>query len=286
MPQQLADLPPLALSWLIVNGAPLLGAAITLIIGFYLSRFANRAARRLLPRARGLDRNFGPLLAQIARYGVMLFAIVTALGFLGVNNSSILAVLGTAGFAIVLSLQNTLANIAAGVMLLWLRPIAIGEYIIGDGVAGIVVEIGLFGTRLRSPSGLYLFTPNLKLWNGAIVNHSREPRRRVEVSVTVPDDIDMGAARRALLGLARGDSRVLADPAPTVHVVSFGGSTINAQLRCWVATPAYLPVLYALTEEAKTALDRLLGDSKGEVTASASPNVPSPDAGDATPPGQ
>jgi small conductance mechanosensitive channel len=284
---QLADLPAFALGWLMANAAALASALITLIVGMYLSRFAYRTIRLVMPRARGIDRNLGPLLAQAARYGIMVFAIVTALGFLGVNNSSILAVLGTAGFAIVLSLQNTLANIAAGVMLLWLRPIAIGEYIIGDGVAGVVVEVGLFGTRLRSTSGLYIFTPNLKLWNGAITNHTREKRRRVEVVVTVPDDIDIGAARRLLLGLGNSDSRVLADPAAAVHVASFSGGTINMELRCWVNTPDYLTALYALTEAAKLALDKALAENarKNEVTVAGDASVPSPDTTDRNAPG-
>ena len=284
---QLANLPALLLAWVVANGVALVSALVTLVLGWYLSRFAYRAIRRWLPRARGIDRNLGPLIAQVARYAIMIFALVTALGFLGVNNSSILAVLGTAGLAIVLSLQNTLSNIAAGVMLLWLRPIAIGEYIIGDGVAGIVVEIGLFSTRLRSTSGLYVFTPNLKLWNGAIINHSREARRRVEVALTVPDDIDVGSARRLLLEVAAADQRVLADPPAAVHVDSFSGSTINMQLRCWVKTPDYLPALYDLTENAKLALDKALADNarKAEVTVARDANAPSPDTTDAHRPG-
>jgi small conductance mechanosensitive channel len=284
---RIEDLPNLALAWLTANGIGLLSAAAVLVAGWYLSRFTARAIRRVLGSARGLDRNLAPLLSEAARYAVMIFAIVTALGFLGVNNSSILAVLGAAGLAIVLSLQNTLSNIAAGVMLIWLRPIAIGEYITGDGVAGVVVEIGLFGTRLRSTSGLYVFTPNLKLWNSAITNHSREPRRRIEVQMTVPDDIDVGRARRLLLKLATTDKRVVSDPAPTVHVDSFSGSTINMQLRCWSKTPDYLPTLYALTEGAKLALSKELKENarKAEVTVTPDPVSPSPDTVETHSPG-
>jgi small conductance mechanosensitive channel len=284
---QISDLSAVATGWLLANGASLVGAILALVIGWYAAALVYRAARRLMLRMHGVDRNLGPLLAQTSRYAVLLFALVTALGFLGVSNGSILAVLGTAGFAIVLALQNTLANIAAGIMLVWQRPVAIGEYVVGDGVAGVVVEIGLFSTRLRSSSGLYVFTPNLKLWNGAIINHSREPRRRVEVAMTVPDDINVGGARRLLLDLAAADRRVLKDPAPAVHVDSFSGTTINMQLRCWVKTPDYLATLYALTEGAKLALDKTLADNarKAEVTVAGDPNAPAPDTTDSHAPG-
>jgi len=285
---QIADLPAIALAWLATNAVALASAALAIIIGWFVSRFASRGVRGLLQRPKGLDRNLAPLLSQVVRYAIMIFAIVTALGFLGVNNSSILAVLGAAGLAVVLSLQNTLSNIAAGVMLIWLRPIAVGEYIVGDGVAGVVVEIGLFGTRLRSTSGLYLFTPNLKLWNGAITNHSRDPRRRIEVAMTVPDDIDVGRARRLLLDIAKADKRVLRTPEPAVHVDSFTGTTINMQLRCWVKTTDYLPALYALTEAAKLALSKALKDNtrKAEVTVARDPSTPAPDTTDSHAPGE
>ena len=270
----------LTASWLAANAPGILGAIAVLIAGWFLSRLASRTIKRLLPLAYGVDKNFGPLLSQAARYGIIIFAVVTALNLIGVANSSILAVLGAAGLAVALALQGTLANIAAGIMLIWLRPIAIGEFIQGDGVAGVVVEIGLFGTRLRSSSGLYVFTPNQKLWASAITNHSREPRRRIDVNVGVPDSIDIPKARKILLRIGAADSRVLGEPAPNVHVDSFSGNTVNMQLRAWVATPDYLETLYALTEAAKLALNReLLGraDDKSGTTVTHDPANPSPE---------
>jgi small conductance mechanosensitive channel len=270
-----ADFTSTLLDWLRVIGVPLLAAVVTLVIGWYISRTVSRLIRRLLPRAYGVDKNFAPLLSQAARYGIMVFALVTALSFLGVPIASIYAVLGAAGLAIALALQNTLANIAAGIMLVWLRPVAIGEYIVGDGVAGVVVEIGLFATRLRSTSGLYIFTPNLKLWNGAITNHSREPRRRIDVNMAIPDTADVGAARRAILEVASSDPRVQADPPPTVHVESFAGDKIVLQLRAWVPTPNYLDALRDTTEKTKLALNRQLAGTaqQAEVVLAADPHT-------------
>ena len=267
-------------AWLAANALSLLAAIAVVVAGRYASRIAARAITQLLPRAYGVDKNFAPLLSQAARYGILIFAVVTALNLLGVANTSILAVLGAAGLAVALALQGTLANIAAGIMLIWLRPIAIGEFIQGDGVAGVVVEIGLFGTRLRSSSGLYIFTPNQKLWASAITNHSREPRRRIDVNVSVPDSIDIGASRRLLLRIANADKRVLRDPEPNVHVDSFSGAAVNLQLRAWVATADYLETLYSLTEEAKIALHRELAGTKADkagITVAPDPANPSPE---------
>jgi small conductance mechanosensitive channel len=263
-------------NWLISHAPAILTAIVIVILGGFISKWAARGVRKLLPRAYGVDKNFAPLLAQVAQYGILGFAIVTALGFIGVPNTSIIAVLGAAGLAVALALQNTLANIAAGIMLIWLRPIAIGEYITGDGVAGIVVEIGLFGTRLRSTSGLYIFTPNLKLWSSAITNHSREPRRRIDVNITVPETANLGRARQTMLHIATGDRRVLHDPKPTVHVDSFAGDKVVLQLRAWVSTPSYLDALHHLTEETKLALNRQLAEQQGgtaEVNVSADPHA-------------
>nr|WP_295892247.1 mechanosensitive ion channel domain-containing protein [uncultured Devosia sp.] len=266
------------LAWLWANALTLLAAIAVLVTGWHLARLAASAIKRLLPLAYGIDRNFAPLLSQVARYGIIVLAAVTALNLLGVSNASILTVLGAAGLAVALALQGTLANIAAGIMLIWLRPIAIGEFIQGDGVAGVVVEIGLFGTRLRSSSGLYIFTPNQKLWASAITNHSREPRRRIDVNVSVPDSLDIAKARKILLRIAGHDKRVLADPAPSVHVESFSGTAVNMQLRAWVATPDYLEALYSLTEEAKIALNReLAGANAGGISVTPDPANPSPE---------
>ena len=278
----LPDFLVLPLDWFNNNFLSLLGAIAVLVIGWNLARIAARAIKRFLPLAYGVDKNFAPLLSQAARYAIIIFAVVTALNLLGVANNSILTVLGAAGLAVALALQGTLANIAAGIMLIWLRPIAIGEFITGDGVAGVVVEIGLFGTRLRSTSGLYIFTPNQKLWASAITNHSREPRRRIDVNVSVPETIDIPKSRKILLRVASRDKRVLVDPVPTVHVESFAGSSVNMQLRAWVLTPDYLPTLYALTEDSKLALDHeLVGSDEDKSSITVAPDAanPSPENG-------
>ncbi len=261
--------------WLLANSAGLIFALIVLAGGWYLSRVMARLVQALLPRAYGVDKNFAPLLSQVTRYGILVFSVITALSFVGVSSTSIYAVVAAAGLAVALALQNTLSNIAAGIMLIWQRPIAIGEYVVGNGVAGVVVEIGLFGTRLRSTSGLYIFVPNQTLWSGAITNHSREPRRRIDVNVTVPDTINVGAARKAMLRIATSDKRVQVDPPPAVHVESFAGDKIVLQMRAWVPTPDYLNALRDITEKGKVAINRLLAssDEQADVQLAADPHT-------------
>ncbi len=278
---QFSDLFYVPVNWLLTNSPSILTAIAVVVVGNYAARWAARAIRQLLPLAYGVDKNFAPLLSQAARYGITIFAVITALDLVGVDNSTVWAVLGAAGLAIALALQSTLANIAAGIMLIWLRPIAIGEFIQGDGVAGVVVEIGLFGTRLRSSSGLFIFTPNQKLWASAITNHSREPRRRIDVNVSVPDSIDIAKSRKILLRIATSEQRVLAEPTPTVHVDGFTGSAVQMQLRAWVKTPDYLAALHTLTEESKIALNRELTGTKAaksQINVAPDQSVPSPES--------
>jgi small conductance mechanosensitive channel len=277
---------PPALSWTdpaawTALAVPVGAAIVSLILGWLLARPAQRAIVTWLPRSgRASLRTLAPLAGQAVRYGIIILAVVTALGFLGVPSASILAVVGTASLAIALALQNTLSNVAAGIMLTWIRPIAVGDYITGDGVEGEVVEVGLFGTRLRSTSGLFVFTNNNKLWNGAITNHSREPRRRIDVNVTVPDSTDLTRTRDALLHIATADRRVLSDPAPIAFVNAFSADTVSLQMRAWVATPDYRDARRDLTEATKLGINRMLAEGSGgraEVAEAEDPHAPHTD---------
>jgi small conductance mechanosensitive channel len=244
---------------------PLLGALLVLLAGGFIGRVAQRAVLAFLPRAGGNSATIATLAGQAVRYGIMVVAIITALAFVGIPTASILTVVGAAGLALALALQNTLSNVASGIMLAWIRPIAVGEYITGDGVEGEVVEIGLFGTRLRSTTGVFVFTNNNKLWNGAITNHSREPNRRIDVNVTIPDSANIAAVRRTLLAVAKKDRRVLAEPPPIVIVASFNKDTVSLQMRLWVPTPDYRNALRDLTEHAKLAVNKQLAAGDGGV---------------------
>src|SRR5690606_30432894 len=137
---------------------------------------------------------------------------------------------------------------------IWLRPFNVGEYIDADGVTGTVVEIGLFGTRLRTYDGIAVFAPNAKLWSAKVTNYSRLRTRMVETKVGIAYEADISAAREALLAVA-ADPRVLPDPAPFVFVDALGDSSVVLCLRSWVKTPDWWQANVDFREDAKRRMD-------------------------------
>ncbi|RFB97000.1 mechanosensitive ion channel protein [Rhizobium leguminosarum bv. trifolii] len=230
-----------------------LGAVILLILGWALAGFASRWAYEGLSRVRGIDETLARFFTNVLRYALLILVFITVLGQFGVQTASIIAALGAAGLAIGLALQGTLQNIAAGIMLLILRPFRVGEYIETSNVAGTVREIGLFATELRTADGLYRLAPNSTLWNTPITNFSREATRRNELKIKVEDDIDQ--AMETLMGLAKADSRVLTSPEPSVFIDSLGDGPIFVTLRYWTKTGDWWAVSRDMTKRVKLAFD-------------------------------
>jgi small conductance mechanosensitive channel len=172
-----------------------------------------------------------PLAGQAVRYAILFVTIIIVLGQFGVETASILAVLGAAGLAIALALQGTLSNIAAGIMLVFLRPFNAGDYIDADGIVGTVVEVGLFATQLKTIDGVYLFAPNSKLSNAKIFNYSREPSRLVEVKFNVPRTADLAQLRDTLGQTVKGEfSAPDAQPEFWVDTLNDANMTIVARV--------------------------------------------------------
>ena len=250
-----AQLMSISTVWIVDNALNVLTALIVLSVGWFLAGFVSRQVRLLLPRTRRVDETIAPILSQIVRYAIIVITVVIVLGQFGVQTASILAVLGAVGLAIALALQGTLSNIAAGVMIIWLRPFSAGEYIDGEGIAGTVVEIGLFGTRLRTYDGIFVFVPNSRLWNAKIVNYTRETNRMIETRVGIAYDADLAKARTALLSIAAADERVLAEPEPFVFVANLGASSVDIVMRSWVRSSDWWKTNVDFQERAKLALD-------------------------------
>lgn len=251
---EVMDLWTVSSEWALANVLNLLTALAVLLGGWYLSGVLSRGSRELLPRTRRIDNTIAPLLSQVVRYGVLLVTLVIVLSQFGVQTASILAVLGAAGLAIALALQGTLSNLASGILLIWLRPFNVGEYVDAEGVAGTVVEIGLFGTRLRTYDGIFVYAPNTKIWSSRIINFTRESTRMVETKVGIAYTADIAAARAALLEVA-SDERVLPDPKPFVFVQSLGDSAVVLCLRSWVKGSEWWQANVDFLEQAKLRLD-------------------------------
>ncbi|MFS8144494.1 mechanosensitive ion channel family protein [Rhizobium sp. BR 249] len=249
----------------------ILGAVILLVVGWTLAGFISRWAYEGLSRIHGIDETLARFFTNVVRYALLILVFITVLGQFGVQTASIIAALGAAGLAIGLALQGTLQNIAAGIMLLVLRPFRVGEYIETSSVAGTVREIGLFATELRTGDGLYRLAPNSTLWNTPITNFSRQPTRQHEVKIKVGYENDLDLAMETLRGLAKADSRVLPSPAPSVFVDSLADSAIFVTLRYWAKTGDWWAVSRDMLKRVKFAFDEKGNPAEVPNSADAAP---------------
>lgn len=236
-------------------GFDIVAALFILIVGWMVAGWARNILDQALRKTNKVDETLTPILSSIVRYAILIIVIVAVLDRFGVETTSIIAVLGAAGLAIGLALQGTLANIAAGVMLLLLRPFSVGDFIDAGGLAGTVQEIGLFTTRFKTPQGIFVIAPNSSLWNSVITNFSRNPVRRIDLVVGISYDDDLKGAVEEMKSLLRENTNTLDDPAPDVFVTELGADSVNMTLRCWVNTPDYWVTLTDLTRDAKLRLD-------------------------------
>jgi small conductance mechanosensitive channel len=242
-------------AWAAIAVPHFIGALALLVVGWWLAGRAERAVCVVLDRQSRIDLTLRGMLSSLVRYSILIVVVIAVLGQLGIQTTSILAALGAAGLAIGLAMQGTLSNIAAGLMLLWLRPFRVGDYIDTGTVAGTVKDVGLFATEMHSWDGLYQFVPNSELWNKRIVNMSRLPTRLVDLKFGVAYGDDLAKGQEVLLKLAAEDDRVLAEPAPSVFVGDLGDSTVVLGLRVWTATVNYWALRCALIERGKAALE-------------------------------
>ncbi|NBR01745.1 MAG: mechanosensitive ion channel family protein [Alphaproteobacteria bacterium] len=235
-------------------GLNFLAALFTIIIGVWASRRASKVVRDWLTRSSRIDRTLAPILAALVRYSILTLTVVVTLGNFGVETTSIIAVLGAAGLAIGLALQGTLSNVAAGLMLLFLRPFKIGDWVEAAGVSGSVREIGLFTTIIDTFDNVYISVPNSAIWTSNIINHAKYGTRRLDLDIGVSYDSDLDDVEAAMMELA-ADPRVLADPAPRFLVVSYGDSAINVRLRAYAEYDDFFNLFWDLNRNLKGVLD-------------------------------
>ncbi|WP_233868039.1 mechanosensitive ion channel family protein [Paraburkholderia adhaesiva] len=234
-------------------GLRLAAALAILWIGWWIARRIGR----WFAGQNGIDATLRPIARDSAAWGVRIVALIGALSQLGIQTASIVAVLGAAGLAIGLALQGTLQNIAAGIMLLLLRPFKVGDFIDGGGgnVAGTVEEINLFTTRLTKPDGICEYVPNSALWSNSIRNFSRNRTRRLDLEVEVSVRDDVNHAIDVLRALANADPRVLPSPAPQVMVMRFDDSTAVLNIRVWSNTDVFWDLRWDLSRKVRQALN-------------------------------
>jgi small conductance mechanosensitive channel len=233
----------------------LLAALAVILVGYFLAGWIARALTRAVVHTGRMEPTLLPVIGATIRYAVLIVVVVAALAQLGVQTTSLIAALGAAGLAIGLALQGTLQNIAAGIMLLWLRPFRVGDLVESPAVIGTVEEVGLFATRLQTAEGIYKFVPNAELWNKILTNYSRNPTRLLVLGFAIPYDQDVSAARRALTTLAEGHPKVLRMPPPEVVPLALGETAVTLELRAWTSIADFWPTRWDLTESGKAALE-------------------------------
>jgi len=186
---------------------------------------------------------------------LLILVIVAALGTLGINTTSFAAILGAAGLAVGLALQQNMSNIGSGVVLLFLKPFKVGDFVEAGGNSGIVEEIGIITTTLKTPDNVRIFVPNSSITSGTIKNYSAEPIRRIDLVVGISYDDDIKKAKEILLKILEEDERILKEPAPSVFVAELADSSINLAVRPWVKKEDYWPVRGDLLERIKERFD-------------------------------
>lgn len=244
-----------SLPWIEGFALNLVVAIVILAVGWWVSGFAGRAVRRAAQRSTHIEPTIVPIAQSVVEWTIRIFVIIAVLARFGVQTASIIAVLGAAGLAIGLALQNTLQNIAAGIMLLILRPLRIGEFVsvVGKG-DGTVQEIGLFLTRFVQVDGVHFSLPNSAVWGNAIINYSRNETRRMDIEIGVRYDDDIDLALQTLQSLLDEHDDVLKEPTPLVAVTSYKENHVNITMRCWIETSKFWAVRFYLN---KTAVQQL-----------------------------
>jgi len=235
-------------------GIKIIGAIIILILGRIAAGIGRKGIRRVLERTK-TDPAIVSFVGGLVYVLILTFAVLAALAKFGIQTASFVAILGAAGFAIGFALQGSLANFAAGILILVLRPFGVGDYIDAGGVAGTVKEIDLFTTVLATPDNVKIMAPNSKLFGDTIMNYSAFDTRRIDLVIGIGYSSDIQKAYDTISNLLKEDGRILADPASQIAVSELADSSVNFVVRPWVKKEDYWSVKFDLTRKIKESFD-------------------------------
>lgn len=240
----------LGITW----GMRVLGALVILIAGWVIGSWT----RKRIQNISKLDKTISSFLGGFAKYTILAVSLVAVLGQFGVETASLLALLGAAGLAIGLALQGTLSNIAAGVMLLVLRPFGVGDYIEFGGTGGTVQSLGLFGTELNTVDNKYVFAPNSSIWGTEITNFTRNKHRRQDIVLGISYDSDINKAFKTVERVLGQEKRLIdtSGKEPIIVVEAMADSSVNIKVRIWTKTDDFFAVQWDLLKAFKEGLDK------------------------------
>jgi small conductance mechanosensitive channel len=240
--------------FLTTYGMQVIGAVIILILGRIAAGIGRKLIKRLLIKAK-TDKAVVSFVANLTYFLILTFAVLAALAKFGIQTASFVAILGAAGFAIGFALQGSLANFAAGVLILVLRPFKTGDYIEGAGVAGIVKDIELFNTILATLDNIKIMVPNGKLFGNVIKNMSAYDTRRIDLVIGIGYGSSIAKAVEVLQELMKQEARILSDPAPQIAVLELADSSVNLLVRPWARREHFWAVRCDLLRTIKESFD-------------------------------
>lgn len=229
-------------------------ALVIFIIGRWIARAVTNAVGRLMKKG-GIDESLVDFLSNLIFAALLVVVIIAALGQLGVDTTSVMAIFATAGLAVGLALKDSLGNLASGVMLVLFKPFKLGDFIEAGGESGVVESIRIFSTLLKTADNREITVPNGQIYGGTIVNFSARDTRRIDLIFGIGYDDDIRQAKQLIEEVMAADERILKDPAAVVMVAELADSSVNLAVRPWVATADYWGVRAALLENVKITLD-------------------------------
>jgi small conductance mechanosensitive channel len=239
---------------LTIYGLKIIAAVIVFIVGRWIAKILKKIIQKVMSK-KEVDPTVISFSVSVAYIALLTFVVLAALGQLGIQTTSFIAIIGAAGLAIGLALQGSLANFAAGFLMVIFRPFKVGDFIEGAGVMGTVEEIQLFTTQLKSPDNKTIIIPNAMLTADKITNFSAKGTRRVDLvfGISYMDDIDK--TKKAIADILAQDDRILKDPPPTIGVAELADSSVNFAVRPWVKSSDYWDVFFDMTENIKKRFD-------------------------------
>jgi len=243
-----------AIRWLWDALPNLIMALIILFVGIYVIRFINSMVKKLFMK-KDYDPALESFLQSFISIALKIVLFVLVITQLGVQSSSLVAIVGAAGLAIGLALQGSLSNFAGGVLILIFKPFRVGDFITAQGLDGTVKEITIFYTKLTTFGNQVAIIPNGKLSNDNVVNYNAMPTRRDNVKIGIGYGSDINAAKDILLQICADSEHILEEPIPEVYVDSLGDSSVNLTLRFWANLTVYWPAHFYVIEESKKRFD-------------------------------
>ncbi len=235
-------------------GPKLALAIVTLLIGLWVIKIITKGIKHGFEKSK-MDASLQPFLLSVVGVILKVLLVISVLSMVGVAVTSFIAILGAAGLAIGMALSGTLQNFAGGVMVLVLKPFKVGDFINAAGHSGIVEEIQIFNTMMKTPDNKVIIIPNGQLVNSSMTNFSAKPTRRVDITFGISYNDDIDKAKKVISDIFLNDERVLQDPAFFIGVIELADSSVNIVTRSWVESANYWGVYFDNMEAVKKALD-------------------------------